>query len=327
MNASSARAYTTHLYGMTAASPLRTVCSFLVVRLDELREGVGRCEPGGPGQSQRRSYRNWPQILRGWEAAIGAILPRRPDVRAVPGEYRPVNGGSINFTVGGESQPLFAERPAIIAQNRSAQDRQLSMDRRLTSIDHPSSRPCVAAAAVAAGSALRRRYCHSCRGRAVCPRLTYGPRGSAADGGNYLFSSAHGRNATARKSFFLLNRRLTAQEALALMVSRLALLSSETVDTEAPRLAANARGKALPAPTAPYAVCYVKSSRPGFPIKLEAEKESIVASAVPHDAHEGIALLPSLPSGIPQFRSWACKCQDPMWRTYVMEYRCSLCVL
>jgi 2-(1,2-epoxy-1,2-dihydrophenyl)acetyl-CoA isomerase len=89
------------------------------------------------------------------------------------------------------------------------------------------------------------------------------------------------------QQLFLLNRRLTAQEALEFgLVSRLA--PSDAVESEAATLAATLAA----GPTRAYGAVrrmLRQSFETGLSEQLDAEKESIVAASRTDDAQEGIA--------------------------------------
>ena len=100
------------------------------------------------------------------------------------------------------------------------------------------------------------------------------------------------------QELFLLNRRLTAQEAVEFgLVSRLA--PSDAVETEAAALAA----KLAAGPTRAYGAVrrmLRQSFETGLSDQLDAEKESLVAASGTSDAQEGIAAF--VAKRRPQFR-------------------------
>jgi 2-(1,2-epoxy-1,2-dihydrophenyl)acetyl-CoA isomerase len=100
------------------------------------------------------------------------------------------------------------------------------------------------------------------------------------------------------QQLFLLNRRLTAQEALEFgLVSRLA--PNDAVDTEAAALAATLAA----GPTRAYGAVrrmLRQSFETGLSDQLEAEKESIIIASRSDDAQEGIAAF--VAKRRPQFR-------------------------
>ncbi len=107
-----------------------------------------------------------------------------------------------------------------------------------------------------------------------------------ADGGNTWFLPRMVGMRRAQE-LFLLNRRLTAQEALDFgLVSRLA--PSDAVETEAAALAVTLAA----GPTRAFGAVrrmLKRSFETGLSDQLEAEKESIVAASRSVDAQEGIA--------------------------------------
>jgi len=116
--------------------------------------------------------------------------------------------------------------------------------------------------------------------------LGYGALGLTADGGNTWFLPRMVGMRRAQE-LFLLNRRLTAQEALAFgLVSRLA--PDDDVETEAAGLAS----KLAAGPTRAFGAVrrmLRQSFETGLSDQLSAEKDSIVAASITQDAKEGIA--------------------------------------
>jgi 2-(1,2-epoxy-1,2-dihydrophenyl)acetyl-CoA isomerase len=116
--------------------------------------------------------------------------------------------------------------------------------------------------------------------------LGYGALGLTADGGNTWFLPRMVGMRRAQE-LFLLNRRLTAEEALQFgLVSR--LVASDAVEAEATALAA----KLAAGPTLAYGAVrrmLRQSGETGLSDQLDAEKESIIAAARSDDAAEGIA--------------------------------------
>jgi 2-(1,2-epoxy-1,2-dihydrophenyl)acetyl-CoA isomerase len=100
------------------------------------------------------------------------------------------------------------------------------------------------------------------------------------------------------QELFLLNRRLSAQEALEFgLVSRLAL--SDAVETEAAAMAATLAA----GPTRAFGAVrrmLRQSFETGLSDQLDAEKDSIVAVSSTDDAQEGIAAF--VAKRHPQFR-------------------------
>jgi 2-(1,2-epoxy-1,2-dihydrophenyl)acetyl-CoA isomerase len=127
--------------------------------------------------------------------------------------------------------------------------------------------------------------------------LGYGALGLTADGGNTWFLPRMVGMRRAQE-LFLLNRRLTAQEALHFgLVSRLA--PSDSVESEANALAATLAA----GPTRAYGAVrrmLRQSFETGLSDQLEAEKDSIVAASRTDDAQEGIAAF--IAKRRPQFR-------------------------
>jgi 2-(1,2-epoxy-1,2-dihydrophenyl)acetyl-CoA isomerase len=127
--------------------------------------------------------------------------------------------------------------------------------------------------------------------------LGYGALGLTADGGNTWFLPRMVGMRRAQE-LFLLNRRLTAQEALDFgLVSR--LVPSDAVEGEAAALAA----KLAAGPTRAFGAVrrmLRQSVETGLSDQLEAEKESIIATSRSDDAKEGIAAF--VAKRRPQFR-------------------------
>jgi 2-(1,2-epoxy-1,2-dihydrophenyl)acetyl-CoA isomerase len=115
--------------------------------------------------------------------------------------------------------------------------------------------------------------------------LGYGALGLTADGGNTWFLPRMVGMRRAQE-LFLLNRRLTAQEAFEFgLVSRLA--PSDAVETEAADLAATLAA----GPTRAFGAVrrmLRQSFDTGLSDQLDAEKDSIVAASRSDDAQEGI---------------------------------------
>jgi 2-(1,2-epoxy-1,2-dihydrophenyl)acetyl-CoA isomerase len=127
--------------------------------------------------------------------------------------------------------------------------------------------------------------------------LGYGALGLTADGGNTWFLPRIVGMRRAQE-LFLLNRRLTAQEALDFgLVSR--LVPSDAVESEATALAATLAA----GPTRAFGAIrrmLRQSFETGLSDQLDAEKESIVAASRTDDAYEGINAF--VAKRRPQFR-------------------------
>jgi 2-(1,2-epoxy-1,2-dihydrophenyl)acetyl-CoA isomerase len=167
---------------------------------------------------------------------------------------------------------------------------------RLTSIDAPVV---AAVRGGAAGGGLGLLYAADIAVAADDARFAigYGALGLTADGGNTWFLPRMVGMRRAQE-LFLLNRRLTAQEAFEFgLVSRLA--PSDAVETEAAALAA----KLATGPTRAYGAVrrmLRQSFETGLSNQLDAEKESLVAASGTSDAQEGIAAF--VAKRRPQFR-------------------------
>ncbi|MDO8399106.1 MAG: enoyl-CoA hydratase/isomerase family protein [Bradyrhizobium sp.] len=205
------------------------------------------------------------------------------------------NGPS--FTVGGDLG-LFAgtEREQLPNRLRRMIDSYHLAIERLTSIDAPVV---AAVRGGAGGGGLGLLYAADIVVAADDARfaLGYGALGLTADGGNTWFLPPMVGMRRAQE-LFLLNRRLTAQEALEFgLVSRLA--ASDAVENEAAALTA----KLAAGPTRAYGAVrrmLRQSFETGLSNQLEAEKESIVVASRSDDAQEGIAAF--VAKRRPQFR-------------------------
>jgi len=263
-----------------AAGPLRTV-------LLDFADGVATLRLNRPDQGNAINPDMAADLL---EAATQ--IAENKDVRAVL-----IVGNGPNFTVGGDLS-VFAKtgREALPNQLRRMIDSYHLAIKRLTSIDAPVV---AAVRGGAGGGGLGLLYAADIVVAADDARfaLGYGALGLTADGGNTWFLP---RMVGMRKAqeLFLLNRRLSAQEALEFgLVSR--LVTSEAVDREAAALAATlATGPTL----AHGAVRRMlrQSFETGLSDQLDAEKESIVAASRSNDAAEGIAAF--VAKRRPQFR-------------------------
>jgi 2-(1,2-epoxy-1,2-dihydrophenyl)acetyl-CoA isomerase len=214
-------------------------------------------------------------------AEAATQIAERPDVRAVL-----IAGDGPNFTVGGDLG-LFAgtARQQLPNRLRRMIDSYHLAIERLTSIDAPVV---AAVRGGAGGGGLGLLYAADIVVAADDARfaLGYGALGLTADGGNTWFLPRMVGMRRAQE-LFLLNRRLTAQEALAFgLVSRLA--PSDAVETEAATLAVTLAA----GPTRAFGAVrrmLRQSFETGLSDQLDAEKESIVAAGSTDDAQEGIA--------------------------------------
>jgi 2-(1,2-epoxy-1,2-dihydrophenyl)acetyl-CoA isomerase len=263
-----------------AAGPLRTV-------LLDFTDGVATLRLNRPNQGNSID----PDMAADLAEAATQIA-EKPSVRAVL-----IAGSGPNFTVGGDLG-VFAETAREQLPNRLRRmiDSYHLAIERLTSIDAPVV---AAVRGGAGGGGLGLLYAADIVIAADDARfaLGYGALGLTADGGNTWFLP---RMVGMRKAqqLFLLNRRLTAQEALEFgLVSRLA--PSDAVDTEAAALAATLAA----GPTRAYGAVrrmLRQSFETGLSDQLDAEKESIVAASRSDDAREGIAAF--VAKRRPQFR-------------------------
>jgi 2-(1,2-epoxy-1,2-dihydrophenyl)acetyl-CoA isomerase len=214
-------------------------------------------------------------------AEAATQIAERPDVRAVL-----IAGNGPNFTVGGDLG-LFAGTPREQLPNRLRRmiDSYHLAIERLTSIDAPVV---AAVRGGAGGGGLGLLFAADIVVAADDARfaLGYGALGLTADGGNTWFLPRMVGMRRAQE-LFLLNRRLTAQEALAFgLVSRLA--PDDAVETETATLAVTLAA----GPTRAFGAVrrmLRQSFETGLSDQLEAEKESIVAASRTDDAQEGIA--------------------------------------
>jgi 2-(1,2-epoxy-1,2-dihydrophenyl)acetyl-CoA isomerase len=214
-------------------------------------------------------------------AEAATQIAERTDIRAVL-----ITGNGPNFTVGGDLG-LFAgtAREQLPNRLRRMIDSYHLAIERLTGIDAPVV---AAVRGGAGGGGLGLLYAADIVVAADDARfaLGYGALGLTADGGNTWFLPRMVGMRRAQE-LFLLNRRLTAQEALAFgLVSRLA--PSDAVETEAATLAA----KLAAGPTRAFGAVrrmLRQSFETGLSDQLDAEKDSIVVASSTEDAQEGIA--------------------------------------
>ena len=208
-----------------------------------------------------------------------------------------IAGNGPNFTVGGDLG-VFAgtAREQLPNRLRRMIDSYHLAIERLTSIDAPVV---AAVRGGAGGGGLGLLYAADIVVAADDARfaLGYGALGLTADGGNTWFLPRMVGMRQAQQ-LFLLNRRLTAQEALAFgLVSRLA--PSDAVEAEAAALVVTLAA----GPTRAYGAVrrmLRQSFETGLSDQLDAEKESIVAASRSDDAQEGIAAF--VAKRRPQFR-------------------------
>jgi 2-(1,2-epoxy-1,2-dihydrophenyl)acetyl-CoA isomerase len=252
-----------------AAGPLRTV-------LLDFTDGVATLRLNRPEKGNAIDTAMSADL-----AEAATQIAERPDVRAVL-----ITGNGPNFTVGGDLG-LFAgtAREQLPNKLRRMIDSYHLAIERLTNIDAPVV---AAVRGGAGGGGLGLLYAADIVVAADDARfaLGYGALGLTADGGNTWFLPRMVGMRRAQQ-IFLLNRRLTAQEALEFgLVSRLA--PSDAVESEAATLAATLAA----GPTRAYGAVrrmLRQSFEIGLSEQLDAEKESIVAASRTDDAQEGIA--------------------------------------
>jgi 2-(1,2-epoxy-1,2-dihydrophenyl)acetyl-CoA isomerase len=225
-------------------------------------------------------------------AEAATQIAERSDVRTVL-----IAGNGPNFTVGGDLC-LFAgtAREQLPNRLRRMIDSYHLAIERLTSIDAPVV---AAVRGGAGGGGLGLLYAADIVVAADDARfaLGYGALGLTADGGNTWFLPRIVGMRRAQE-LFLLNRRLTAQEALQFgLVSRLA--PSDAVEKEAITLAATLAAGPTRAHGAVRRMLR-QSFETGISNQLDAERESIVAASRTDDALEGIAAF--VAKRRPQFR-------------------------
>jgi 2-(1,2-epoxy-1,2-dihydrophenyl)acetyl-CoA isomerase len=225
-------------------------------------------------------------------AEAATQIAERSDVRTVL-----IAGNGPNFTVGGDLG-LFAgtAREQLPNRLRRMIDSYHLAIERLTSIDAPVV---AAVRGGAGGGGLGLLYAADIVVAADDARfaLGYGALGLTADGGNTWFLPRIVGMRRAQE-LFLLNRRLTAQEALQFgLVSRLA--PSDAVEKEAITLAATLAAGPTRAHGAVRRMLR-QSFETGISNQLDAERESIVAASRTDDALEGIAAF--VAKRRPQFR-------------------------
>jgi 2-(1,2-epoxy-1,2-dihydrophenyl)acetyl-CoA isomerase len=263
-----------------AAGPLRTV-------LLEFAGGVATLRLNRPDKGNAIDVDMAADL-----AEAATQIAERADIRAVL-----ITGNGPNFTVGGDLS-LFAgtAHEELPNQLRRMIDSYHPAIERLTSIDAPVV---AAVRGGAGGGGLGLLYAADIVVAADDAQfaLGYGAPGLTADGGNTWFLPRMVGMRRAQE-LFLLNRRLTAQEALEFgLVSR--LVPSVTVETEAATIAATLAA----GPTRAYGSVrrmLRESFETGLSDQLDAERESIVGVSRTQDAQEGIAAF--VAKRRPQFR-------------------------
>jgi 2-(1,2-epoxy-1,2-dihydrophenyl)acetyl-CoA isomerase len=252
-----------------AAGPLRTV-------LLDIADGVATLRLNRPDQGNAINPDMADDLL---EAAT--LIAENASVRAVL-----IAGNGPNFTVGGDLA-VFAgtKRDELPNRLRRMIDSYHLAIERLTGIDAPVV---AAVRGGAGGGGLGLLYAADIVVAADDARfaLGYGALGLTADGGNTWFLPRMVGMRRAQE-LFLLNRRLTGQEALEFgLVSR--LVASDAVEAEAAGLAMQLAA----GPTLAYGAVrrmLRQSFETGLSDQLDAEKELIVAASRSDDAGEGIA--------------------------------------
>lgn len=225
-------------------------------------------------------------------AEAATEIAERPDVRAVL-----IAANGPHFTVGGDLS-VFAKTAREQLPNRLRRmidSFHLAIER-LTSIDAPVI---AAVRGGAGGGGLGLLYAADIVVAADDARFVvgYSALGLTADGGNTWFLPRMVGMRRAQE-LFLLNRRLTALEALEFgLVSR--LVPNDAVETEAAALAATLSA----GPTCAYGAVrrmLRQSFETGLSDQLDAEKDSLIAASRTDDAQEGIAAF--VGKRRPQFR-------------------------
>jgi len=263
-----------------AAGPLRTV-------LLDFAGGVATLRLNRPDKGNAID-----EAMAADLAEAATQIAERPDVRAVL-----IAGNGPNFTVGGDLG-LFAgtAREQLPNRLRRMIDSFHLAIERLTGIDAPVI---AAVRGGAGGGGLGLLYVADIVVASDDARfaLGYGALGLTADGGNTWFLPRMVGMRRAQE-LFLLNRRLTAQEALEFgLVTRLA--PADAVEREAAALAAQLAA----GPTRAFGAVrrmLRQSFETGLADQLSAENDSIVAASRTDDAQEGIAAF--VAKRRPQFR-------------------------
>lgn len=265
--------YTDTARWQEAASRLRTV-------LLDIADGIATLRLNRPEQGNAINE----EMAADLEEAATRIA-ERTEVRAVL-----IVGNGPNFTVGGDVTLFAGTTPEDLpARLRRMIDRYHLAIERLTGIDAPVV---AAVRGAAAGGGLGLLYSADIVIAAQDARfaLGYGALGLTADGGNTWFLPRMIGMRRAQE-LFLLNRRLTAEEALEFgLVSR--LVPGDAVESEALAIAR----KLAAGPTRAYGAMrrmLRQSFETGLGDQLHAEKESIVSASRSDDAREGIAAFAS----------------------------------
>ncbi|MBR0687721.1 enoyl-CoA hydratase/isomerase family protein [Bradyrhizobium manausense] len=252
-----------------AASPLRTV-------LLDFADGVATLRLNRPDQGNAINE----EMAEDLGEAVSRIV-ETSGVRAVM-----ICGNGPNFTMGGDVSLFAGTAPERLPHKlRRMIDLYHLAIERLTSLDAPVV---AAVRGAAAGGGLGLLYVADIVVAAADARfvLGYGGLGLTSDGGNTWFLP---RMVGLRRAqeLFLLNSRLTAQDALEYgLVSRLA--PDDAVEAEAAGIAA----KLASGPTRAYGAMrrmLRQSFETSLTEQLLAENDSIVLAAGTDDAREGIA--------------------------------------
>jgi 2-(1,2-epoxy-1,2-dihydrophenyl)acetyl-CoA isomerase len=252
-----------------AAGPLRMV-------LLDIAEGVATLRLNRPNRGNAIDT----EMAAGLAEAATQIA-ENSSIRAVL-----IAGNGPNFTVGGDLGLFAGTAPGQLPNRlrRMIDSYHLAIER-LTSIDAPVV---AAVRGGAGGGGLGLLYAADIVVAADDARfaLGYGALGLTADGGNTWFLPRMVGMRRAQQ-LFLLNHRLTAQQALEFgLVSQLA--ASDTVEAEAAALAATLAA----GPTRAYGAMrrmLRQSFETGLSEQLDAERESIIAASRSDDAQEGFA--------------------------------------
>jgi len=256
-----------------AASPFKTV-------LLDIADGLATLRLNRPDQGDAINE----EMAADLEEA-SARIAEAPGLRAVL-----IAGSGPNFTMGGDIN-LFAGTPQAELPGRlrrMIEGYHRAIDR-LTSTDAPVV---AAVRGAAAGGGLGLLYIADVVVASTDARfaLGYGALGLTSDGGNTWFLPRMVGMRRAQE-LFLLNRRLTAQEALEFgLVSR--LVPDDSVEAQAMAVARELAA----GPTQAFGAMrrmLRQSFETSLGVQLEAEIQSIVAASSTDDAREGIAAFAS----------------------------------